>query len=250
MLGIQPALSYPTPVDFDGKLLRWAKSPGDAPLTYEIITDNESITSEYSSAIYDSAALWNNVTTSHLRLQLAQEGEVADITFQLPSSIEGGDFSAGYSQFDAFDDDGPIHCEIYIAVNPTTAYVPFAKTALHELGHCLGLGHSLIPEAIMSYDLDKNRFGLDLDDRAAVTRLYPADGSKPKLPPGCSVTTTPVITPSNSSPVAMVLWLLTMPMLISLGYAFIGRQITQDSQEHASGTNSKLPRAALRRASS
>ncbi len=39
-----------------------------------------------------------------------------------------------------------------------------AKTFLHEFGHGLGLGHSLVPQAIMSYSLEKNTFALDLDD--------------------------------------------------------------------------------------
>jgi len=183
----KPLLAYPTPVDFDGRLLRWNVKAGDGPIIYEVLADDDSIRDEYSSAIDDSADLWNNVDSSYLRLEPVTPGQTAHITVRLKSSINGGEHSAGYSTFDVYDSNGPTHCEIYIAVDATTAYVPFAKTALHEMGHCLGLGHSLIPEAIMSYDLDKNSFGLDVDDRAAVSRLYPADGSSPKLPPGCSV---------------------------------------------------------------
>jgi len=80
------------------------------------------------------------------------------------------------------------------------------------MGHCLGLGHSLVPEAIMSYSLDKNTFALDLDDEAAVSRLYPADGSRPRLPPGCAAGA------AWSGQARLSLFvLLLLPALVSLG---------------------------------
>ena len=228
---------YPTPVDFDGQLLRWSNKSVDEPLFYEIIAADDTIRDQFSSAIDDSATLWSSVPGSYIRLKPATDGQVPQISIKLESSISGGEHSAGYSSFDGYDATGPTHCEIYIAVDSSSAYVSFSKTALHELGHCLGLGHSLIPEAIMSYELDKNRFGLDIDDKAAVSRLYPADGSKPKLPPGCAISSPAFLGRSVAGQETLtgLLILLFLPLVVAQRpkvFAFLRR-----SRSYVPGTN-------------
>lgn len=61
----------------------------------------------------------------------------------------------------------------------------FTHTVLHEIGHCLGLGHSSIPEAHMNYSEEK--FGeepphnaLSDDERIALLNLYPNPDLFPK----------------------------------------------------------------------
>jgi hypothetical protein len=183
----EPLLAYPTPVDFDGSILRWNIGPTSPPITYEISADREEDESNYQGAIEDAVALWNDVPASYFAYELAPEDTRAQVTINLKSAIDGGEHSAGYAVFDEYDGTKPIHCSIFVSVGGNVGYVSMAKTFLHELGHCMGLGHSLVPQAIMSYKLAENSFALDVDDQAAAARLYPADGSEPKLPPGCAV---------------------------------------------------------------
>lgn len=181
------AFAYPMPVDFDGSLLRWNIGVDDAPITYEIVAARAADRTVYASAVDDAAQLWTDVPGSYFAFEPVADGAVAQVTINLDSAIEGGAYSSGYALFDGYEGNKPSHCSIHVTVDSSVSYNGLAKTILHELGHCAGLGHTLIPEAIMSYDLEKNSFGLDVDDEAALVRLYPADGSKPKLPPGCAV---------------------------------------------------------------
>lgn len=174
------------PVDFDGSLLRWDIGKNSGPVTYEIKADDADAISEFEDSIDEAAQIWTSVSSSYLSLQKTENN--ADITINLEVNIDGSAFSTGYAIFDEMDSsNNPAHCAIYVSVAANLSYDSIRKTILHELGHCLGLGHSLISQAIMSYELDKNSFALDIDDEAAVARLYPADGSTPKLPPGCSI---------------------------------------------------------------
>ncbi len=181
--------SYPTPVDFDGSILRWDISMDDDPVTYEIKSKSDADISSYDTIIEESADLWSSSPNSYFRYARATEDQTARVTINLERSIDGSAVSSGYAVFDEYKDKKPEHCSIFVLIDDNLSSLSIAKTILHELGHCLGLGHSLIPEAIMSYQLEKNSFSLDIDDQAAVSRLYPADGSTPKLPPGCSVGT-------------------------------------------------------------
>jgi hypothetical protein len=49
---------------------------------------------------------------------------------------------------------------------------------VHEVGHCLGLDHSLDPHAIMFYN-GGDRIGIQPDDAAAIQSIY---GPKPAAP--------------------------------------------------------------------
>ncbi len=178
------AIGYPTPVDFDGNLLRWNISPENPTVTYEVVAEDPGDEAFFETAIEDSVLMWNAVSDSYLQYSRADSGEFAQVTINI-SADTGDNYSSGFAIFDQSNEDGPIHCDITVGTNNT--YEGFAKTILHELGHCFGLGHSLIPTAIMSYKLDQNSFDLDLDDTAAISRLYPADGSQAQLPMGCGV---------------------------------------------------------------
>lgn len=204
-------MAYPTPVDFDGSLLRWDIAIGAAPILYEIVAKDEQDRQLFQNAVDDAAALWSNVPSAYFALAPAQSGDTAQVTVHLEAAIDGAAYSAGYAIFDEYDGAKPVHCSIHVTVDQSVSYVGFAKTVLHELGHCAGLGHTLIPEAIMSYSLDANAFALDVDDEAALTRLYPADGSSPKLPPGCAVGAD-----REGRSTMLILWLLVWPLVFAL----------------------------------
>lgn len=181
------ALGFPMPVDFDGSLMRWYVAATSPPITYGIEAENPDDIGLYQGMIDEAAALWSQVPNSYFAYTPAAAGEAPQVTVQIQSALAGTRDSAGYSIFDEYNGTHPIHCQIVVQSDESVGYTAMAKTFLHELGHCLGLGHSLIPEAIMSYSLDKNDFALDLDDQAGTARLYPAGGGSPKLPPGCAV---------------------------------------------------------------
>lgn len=177
--------SYPTPVDFDGKLLRWNKSVDNPTIYWEINVENPATEEILLGLVTDATSLWNNVSGSFINLQKVQGDDSPNITIEFVSESENSDVSSGFSIFDEFDGNEPSHCKIQVLLYGGLYNI--SKTILHELGHCLGLGHSLIPQSIMSYYLDKNSFGLDIDDRAAVSRLYPMNGETPILPSGCAI---------------------------------------------------------------
>lgn len=223
---VSSAFAYPTPVDFDGSLMRWDISRDSAPITYEVVSDSDIFIGSYGDAIIDATALWSEIPTSYFRYAPVAAGQKAQVTLNLSARIDGGNYSAGYAIFDEYAGKKPKHCSIFVVIDQYVTYQGMQKTILHELGHCLGLGHSLIPEAIMSYRLEENSYALDIDDKAAASRLYPADGSKPHLPPGCAVG---VLRGDSSSWLPLLLFM--MPLWPAVARRYGGRVRRQELNE-------------------
>lgn len=197
--------AYPTPVDLSGTVLHWNLTPDDPTLRIRIQYEEPRDFETFHDSITTAAELWGNIQGSLLKIT-ETTGADEQITIFLDSALSGSEYASGYSHFDQIDPDGkPVHCESHILMDYNAGYVAISKTILHEIGHCLGLGHSLIPVAIMSYNLDKNRFGLDLDDMAAITRLYPLSGGNPELPLGCAV--------GSDLPAGGALWFMLLPLV-------------------------------------
>lgn len=206
----EAAFAYPTPVDFNGRLSRWNIDPENPVVTFEVFAEDTIMRLAYVDVVKEAAGVWNSVHGSYVDLAPVAGAETAKITIHYDLAIAGGDSSAGYAEFDSTDEHGPKHCMIHIAAPTGIDWTALGKTTLHELGHCLGLGHSVVPESIMSYRLDVNGFSLALDDEAALSRLYPADGSTPKKPPGCTVGA------SRPNQFKILLALLLLPSLAGL----------------------------------
>ena len=181
------AQAYPTPVDFSGKLLRWNIDKNSPAITYAIDAENPEDAVYYQDAVAQAAQLWSEVPGSYFKFESVSLDQAPQVTIYLRSSLSDVRETAGYTMFDEYEGDTPKHCSIYVMVDRATSDYWMGKIFLDELGHAVGLGHSLVPEAIMSYSLDANGFSLDLDDYAAAAHSYPANGDKPRLPLGCSV---------------------------------------------------------------
>ncbi len=182
--------AYPVPVDFDGSLLRWANATVETPIYFEVVNDSSYDSAAATTMVASGAALWSAVQGSNLRLENSADtaGAAAKITVNFNSAFDGGSYAAAYASMDEYDLDGnPAHCSIQVAIRGGERSNDLEKTILHELGHCLGLGHSLFPKAIMSYRTEENAFALDVDDATALRRLYPEDGLGANIPPGCTI---------------------------------------------------------------
>jgi Matrixin len=211
--------SYPTPVDVDGEVHVWPLTAESKTVYYEVAMQDETLRSVLSGIVDASAHLWNNVERAAITLEPASANHAANITVNYDTSIAGGDTSAGYTIFDQLEAGVPVHCSIHIAADESSLDQSIDKTTLHELGHCLGLGHSLIAQSIMSYQLEVNSFQLSLDDDAALSRLYPLNSSGPKLAPGCAITGA---SQAGGQPTEIIALLLA-PLVLCLGQRITGR---------------------------
>lgn len=212
---VEVGFSYPTPVDYDGSVMKWLFEDEIQSVTFEVVDEGVQNIHHYSNLVEQAARIWSSVETSAVKLRAytdEDENKKSMISIHLAPKIDGSSFSSGYAIFDEYDGTRPLHCSIYVLVDASFSSRSIAKTILHEMGHCLGLGHSLIPEAIMSYQLHKNSFALDLDDKAALSRLYPLEGKRARLPPGCAILQKR--RPALSR--GFLGWLVVIPLLWSL----------------------------------
>lgn len=72
------------------------------------------------------------------------------------------------------DPDDSFNCEIKISAVKEPRQ--FKTTLVHELGHCLGLGHAHADrDAIMGYNTPPEIHSLGVDDKLGIIYLYPSD---------------------------------------------------------------------------
>lgn len=185
-MGSRAAYSNPTPTDYQGQLKRWAITIANPDITYRIITEGGGA-AEHIAFTQRAAEQWSEAEDSYINLvRIDDDGEGEQITITLTDQFSGHSRSGGFAIFDRWGDAGPEHCRIEVPiVFPMRSGFP--RTVLHEIGHCIGLGHSLVPESVMSYDLKASGFNLAVSDLAGAAMLYPADGSPPTPPLSCGV---------------------------------------------------------------
>lgn len=134
---------------------------------------------------------WNNVPTAYVILNMEQDASARvdenDETFSIV--VEEQDSravaAAALPSFMTSDPDPTalendpkvIHdCDISVS-NSSVSAKSLLRTLVHELGHCLGIGHPHSSyRSIMSYSSLDESANLALDDKAAVSFLYPEPG--------------------------------------------------------------------------
>lgn len=180
------AVANPTPTDTRGRLQRWPITIASPQISYRVAVPEGVAISQHLAFTERAAQMWTDVGESYIELVELSEDDPAkeQITIVLTRQFSGNSRSGGFAIFDEWDSAGPRHCRIEVPIKPLMRS-GFPRTILHELGHCIGLGHSLVPESVMSYDLSKSGFYLAIDDQAGAAQLYPADGSAPRPPLSC-----------------------------------------------------------------
>ena len=213
----ESAQAYPTPVDLRGKLNRWHLHEQQPVLCYRVYSEYEEDAILFAGTIAEAAGQWSSISESRLVLIPCQDGELEQVSINLQQSTFNESYAAGFAEFDAYNEQGqPEHCSVHVLTDPGYPVEIIGKTVLHELGHCLGLEHSSIPEAIMSYHNEKNRFALDIDDKAAISRLYPLASQEVQLPPGCAIGANSTLPAGTNFAAVQLLLLLLIPLLLPL----------------------------------
>ncbi len=139
---------------------------------------------------------WSSVPTTYLKLKVAMDAsanldendEVFSIVVEAQDSKAVA--AAALPSFISNDPDPSdlernphiIHdCDISVSDSSVSAK-SLLRTLVHELGHCLGLGHPHSSyRSIMSYSSLDDSADLALDDKAGVSFLYPAPGESQKV---------------------------------------------------------------------
>lgn len=152
------------------KVRRWDISRDSPTLTYFI----DSSAAANASMIQNTFSAWESVPTAYVAFTAAASADDANIIIYRRRPSSGSAGQANLSTRGGYI----FRCEVEISDAAATSYPVY----LHEVGHCLGLPHSVVSGAIMSYRSDRAS-NLTDDDTYAITQLYPnSDGS---VPVGC-----------------------------------------------------------------
>jgi hypothetical protein len=133
---------------------------------------------------------WNNVADSYIEMDVAFSDQAALSSEDRIFSIVVGKTNLSSSAFaaPAIEDQTIIDCDINVSDRGSSAK-SLAFTLMHEIGHCLGLGHNHSDySAVMGYARSDRSLNLGLDDEAGLIYLYPhASIGKPKELAGCGI---------------------------------------------------------------
>ena len=191
--------------------IHWQES--DFPLRFRMLENDNlppelNLTQEaWANLVKRSLAHWTEIPTARIGIVLEEEGVAAE-----QADADDGINTIGFSANEFFvghwatafaawrsDADQLVGCDIEVNPDFVKNWAPQDAERLleiivtHEMGHCLGLGHtephpmplwtdrpvradpSFLPDPVMSYS---NSYGLELpeDDTLAVSLLYPAPG--------------------------------------------------------------------------
>ncbi|NBW82883.1 hypothetical protein EBR21_14125 [bacterium] len=139
---------------------------------------NDTDDAVFESLVQRSMSYWNSIPGLSIQLKVAKERKGA-------IDAEDNQFSIGIAKistvasglaFPVTDEKEPGRlrdCDIQVGTD-ISSIPSFVFVMVHELGHCLGLGHNHSdPGAIMGYWQPRDEIALGLDDMAGVLSLYP-----------------------------------------------------------------------------
>lgn len=191
-----------------------------------------------AALLNEAVSTWNRVETAYVELQVSEnsgatlDDEDEDFAIVVDEQQSKAVAAAATPSFISSDDDGMassnkrnehiIHdCDIAVADTQVKAK-SLLRTLVHELGHCLGLGHPHSSyHSIMSYaSIDGDSAKLALDDEAGVSFLYPEPGQSQEVK---ALTACGVVGFGGASSVWTAL-LLLLPLAPSLGRLLVSRR--------------------------
>jgi hypothetical protein len=163
------------------------------------ITDKEAYTDidanlnneDYFAALFNKVArIWNRVAESYLIIELETDPDVTRSSDDLVHSVtvDAVNLSSAAFAVPNIEDGTIIDCDIVIG-NKSVKAESLAFILLHELGHCIGLGHNHTEYlSVMGYSKQTRSLSLSLDDRMGISHLYPLDSdAKLEQTFGCGV---------------------------------------------------------------
>jgi hypothetical protein len=169
--------------------------------------------------LQEAAATWSNVPGSYLKIAIVEDANIAKLetTDEINSIVTSptGSLSAAASANPIPNEDLSLINDCDIIMGPERKEIFFVLYALiHEIGHCIGLGHSHDNyKAIMSYSRTPKETTLGADDIAGVIFLYrdPAYGDpevKEQIPLSCGA----VLSRVGKEDI-QTYWMLLLPLI-------------------------------------
>jgi hypothetical protein len=179
---------------------------GNPRITFELSTDPPPITDkdEFMGGAYSdlsdsdfwltlvqlAVAPWNAVADAYVELDFTLSDTATIAAEDGIFSIAAGatNLTTGAYADPRLTDSIIVDCDITVSKRGNNARF-MAYTLMHELGHCLGLGHNHGDySAVMGYARTDLGLHLGLDDEAGLVYLYPLSSvGKPKELAGCGI---------------------------------------------------------------
>ena len=133
----------------------------------------------FQKEIIDGLAAWE--TFADIRFLQTQDASSVDIRFGW-RDIDGGGSILGET---VFPSTGPLN-QVVVAFDINESWfvngdsppnqIDFSSTAIHEIGHAIGIDHSEKQQAIMNSSYSTDIFSLQTDDIDAATNIYGSNG--------------------------------------------------------------------------
>jgi len=172
--------SSASPLSSEGGIIRWDRSTTNTNLNYYIDPSASSL----SAVIQASFSEWQAIPSQYLTFTQVGSAASAQIVVRVLSDLGIGG-AAGVAYVSGQVGGYITSCDLRISsATATSTNATYVKSVVqHESGHCLGLAHSIVLNAVMSYHPNAASSPTD-DDKFALTLLYPRNGAD--LPLGCA----------------------------------------------------------------
>ena len=227
-----------------------AQGWSSSTITFNIDTSCNAYLNTVNAAIDNAANIWGHVPSSSLKIvrgsttvlpgvitnyigntansypPLGNPIVYCDSNFQADSGVSAAS-TPGFATGQYVDSDNKINSCLLVlnvqasaAANITTLDQTVVNTVLtHEIGHCIGLGHSADENALMYYATGAGRKTvLAKDDMDGVTFMYPINESNmSSIFPGCAAIASDRSLPVTSRGTAMTAILFELCFLLSVG---------------------------------